>query len=144
MRVATIRDAGKVLEMIPQDDSPMVIRSTQRLMDDSSVCLIDDEDLAVVAFDWLGTSKWSVHIASHKIARGKYLWEFALQAMLWMTRNRGMRYGFFFVDPKDKAMKRFLGYYKLSASYSLGGDELLYVVTAEQVEAFAAQQQKED
>lgn len=140
MRVGSVLDTGKILPMIPEEDSPMLLQTAERLTSSNSVCLLDDSNQGCLGFDFLGTSKWSVHIISLPRFRGKELWRFSVQAMLWMIKHRKLGFAFFFVAADNKVMKRFLAYYGLKPT-STFGNELLYIVSSEEILNFAAEQQ---
>lgn len=140
MKVASILDAGSILDMIPSEDLIETAGVIPRLSMSDHVVLIDAQEIACVACDPLGRDKWSVHILSHYVARGRYLWDFSLQAMVWMIKNKNLRYAFFFTEQADRRMKRFLSFFKISPAVVFG-DEAVYIVTSAEILQFAAQQQ---
>jgi hypothetical protein len=113
----------------------------ERMRLGKAVILLEDNARACVGYDPLaGDKKWVGHILSARSFRGRVLWDFTLDTMLWMVEERGMEYMLNFVDDGNRQLKMFVGNLPMDNVATIG-EESLYVSSAEQIKTFASEKE---
>ena len=131
MRIATLSDAGDVLEM---DFGPLNTDTDKvaLLKVPGNVCYINDASTAMFAYNCMVAGVWQCHILSKEEARGKGMQEFAYCTAVRMVKDCGMKSLITFVPRTNRANRLFVSYFGMKKRITTE-DFAVYHVEREQI-----------